>query len=363
MKNTASSKKNRPSLSTSPLGGVGNQGALDSSAPGHGYVFLDSIFSHLAEAREELEALATRKTLAVAEGSRESAELEEAEEEAVRVRIRRCLGLLQGVIRGAPGIMTAPHSQRGMGLPGEVAVTFKIPPKHTGLSSSSSSAAAVGVSAVSPAPLHAPPPLTPGMGGVGGARSSSTLTPALTANMGPPDKYLLEVHPMETVGSVRARVAVANGTGQAVDYTRLVAGGKALMMDVATCQEAGLVDGTTIFTLVSPSPMSNGVPGSAAIRAASDEERRNEDKSVHEGDLIAMRAEPFDELFRLLDCAHGLQVGGGGMDIDACGVLSTMLGVACGCNGLPVSLLFRRRGDLICLGRRRGYWGWGESRG
>lgn len=315
---TGSSKKTRPTLASSASGGLSSQSLGDSTAPGHGQVFLESIFSHLAEAREELEGVASRKAasmtttvMANAGGGNDGrVKQEEAEEEAVRVRIRRCLGLLQGVIRGAPGIMTAPHSQRGMGLPEEVAVTFKVSPKHAGLSATSSSSVAGGAgSVVSPAPMHAPPPPpVSAMGSLGSVGGNSNLTPALSANMGPPDKYLLEVHPMETVGSVRARVAIANGTGQAVDYTRLVAGGKSLTLDAVTCQEAGLVDGTTMITLVSPNPMMNGVPGSAAIRAASDEERRRADKTVHEGDIIATQTEPFEELFRLLECAHGLQV-------------------------------------------------------
>ncbi|CAM9396814.1 unnamed protein product, partial [Scytosiphon promiscuus] len=134
------------------------------------------------------------------------------EEQAVRVRLERCLALVQGVIRGAPGVMTPAHSNRGMGLPWEVTVL----------------------------------------------------------------RFVLEVHPLETVGSLRARVACI--ARQAPDYTRLLSGGKAIQMDSSTISDAGVKDGTTLWTLRSQTALVEG-----------------------------MSIGPFEELFRLLECAHGLE--------------------------------------------------------
>lgn len=310
-----SSKKNRSSLYSFDSASTAGQGdspflAVVSSPQGHGQVFRDSIFSHLAEARKELEKLAEAKKASGSPGARDSGvraglEVEagtlsvaggngrsvgEAEEEAVRVRLRRCLGLLQGVIRGAAGKMTPAHADRGMGLPWEVSISMVVkgPPKHAAPAGMSSTTAA-GTASISSTSV------VPGGGPAGALPSPPTSS-----------KYVLEVHPMETVGSLRARVAVANGRGQAADNTRLVAG-KPLQDDLRTCQEVNVTEGTTVVTLVTPSVVSSGTAWSQAMRHASDQEQRDTGPR-HDGDVIAMQDEPFDELFRLLECAHGLQV-------------------------------------------------------
>lgn len=304
-----SSKKTRPAPSTNSTAQVATAitGTSDSSIPsvapplGHSQSFLDSIFLHLAEAREELEQLAEVKNNGLASsGSQAMATVAmgsvvgggdalpgtpspvgEAEEEAVRVRLRRCLGLLQGVIRSASGTMSPAHAHRGMGMPGEVLV--KVGPRGTGagISSSSSSSLVAGAGdGVLPHPL--------------------------------PSKYLLEVHPLETVGSVRARLATANGSG--VDYTRMAANGKTLGIDWYTCQESGIGHKVILITIVTPSNQKFGGAQAQVTRANEDAKRRRAELTRHEGDVIAMQDEPFNELFRLLECAHGLQVKSYGSD-------------------------------------------------
>lgn len=315
----SSSKKTRPAPSadstpaaTAITGTASSTLAVDSSpafaspspAVGHSQSFLESIFSHLAEAREELEQLADSKhkvltpssgeTLGVeppaaaaavswgsgSTGAGESATVAgdaavgDAEEEAIRVRLRRCLGLLQGVIRGASGVMSAAHAHRGMGLPGEVSV--RVGPRGAGgagLSSASSALSSAG-EGVLPHPL--------------------------------PNKYLLEVHPLETIGSVRARLAAANGT--CVDNTRMAANGKNIGTDAWTCEEAGIGHKAVLITIVTPNHHKFGGAEAQATRANEDAKRRRADPTMHEGDVIAMQDGLFDELFRLLECAHGLKV-------------------------------------------------------
>lgn len=336
-----SSKKTRPAPSadstpaaTAITGTGGAALAMDSSpafaspppAVGHSQSFLESIFLHLAEAREELEQLADSKHKTLTSSSGESpgvkppaaaavswssgstgagegatvagdAVVGDAEEEAIRVRLRRCLGLLQGVIRGASGVMSAAHAHRGMGLPGEVSV--RVGPRgagSAGLSSASSALSAAG-EGVLPHPL--------------------------------PNKYLLEVHPLETVGSVRARLAAANGT--CVDNTRMAANGKNIGTDGWTCEEAGIGHKAVLITIVTPNHHKFGGAEAQATRANEDAKRRRADPTRHEGDVIAMQDGLFDELFRLLECAHGLKVrrksrlvGGGGC-WDRCGLDSNPL--------------------------------------
>ncbi|CAM9556174.1 unnamed protein product, partial [Sphacelaria rigidula] len=197
----------------------------------------------------------------------------DAEEEAIRVRLRRCLGLLQGVIRGASGVMSAAHAHRGMGLPGEVSV--RVGPRGAGSAglSSASSALSTAGEGVLPHPL--------------------------------PNKYLLEVHPLETVGSVRARLAAANGT--CVDNTRMAANGKNIGTDGWTCEEAGIGHKAVLITIVTPNHHKFGGAEAQATRANEDAKRRRADPTRHEGDVIAMQDGLFDELFRLLECAHGLK--------------------------------------------------------
>lgn len=156
--------------------------------------------------------------------------------------------------------------------------------------------------------------------GPGMSSSSSSSSASLVAGGGGdgvlphplPSKYLLEVHPLETVGSVRARLATANGSG--VDYTRMAANGKSLGVDWWTCQEAGIGHKVILITIVTPSTQKFGGAQAQATRANEDAKRRRADPARHEGDVIAMQDEPFDELFRLLECAHGLQVKSHGPD-------------------------------------------------
>lgn len=320
-------KKTRSSMAGISSGG----GDEDQAVPfppdsGHGQQsFLSSIFLHLAEARKELESLASFKKTGGLRGAGGNATgvVGDQEEHAVRVRLQRCLALVKGVIRGAPGIMTPAHSNRGMGLPWEVTLMVKAAPtKHvsgggiSGGSNSSSSSGAATASMVSSVRLHAAPPPLAGAAATPASSSSSTAW-----NSGPPDKYVIEVHPLETVGLLRARVAATNGLGNGADYTRLLCGGKALNVDGVTVADAGVTDGASIWTVGS----SNAVPGvlntsgggavkhagSGRVLGTSGEVnllRRKGSIVIHDGDVIAKQTGPFNELFRLLNCAHGLEV-------------------------------------------------------
>lgn len=306
--------------SSGSVSSEGSDGRRSSTSSGHGHQsFLECIFSHLAVAREELESLAAIKrsngfvsevttgseavagATSVLGGDSSGTGLanSEREEQAVRVRLERCLTLVKGVIRGAPGVMTAAHSNRGMGLPGEITVMVKTSTtKHpSGMSTNVSSiAAAVAASSAegSSAPSHAAPP---------------PLTGPLPLSAPPPDRYILEVHPMETIGSLRVRVAATNGSGKPADYTRLLSGGKALTMDDKTCEEAGIADGSSVYTLVNSNALLlTGMGEAQAERARQDEAKRRAVGAMHDGDVVAKQNGPFDELFRLLECAHGMEV-------------------------------------------------------
>lgn len=331
-------------------GGNGFQSAPPPSVPpsggGHGQQsFLTSIFSHLAEAREELESLAARKNTSDAgvgvsvsvggggsDGQGIGAEVSVAsgsgrEEQAVKVRLERCLALVRGVIRGAPGVMSPAHSNRGMGLPWEVNLFVRTNPSRYlggggGVSASIGSTAASAVS--STVPSHAPPPpLT----GPAAAPSSSSSSSASSWNSGPAEKFMLEVHPLETVGGLRSRVAATNGFGHAPEQTKLFCNGRLLQTDTSTVLEAGVGDGANMWMIVNPNAATGslgggggvGGGGGLALEKATLEEaakrRRQGGGSggggpVHDGDVIARQTGPFDELFRLLQCAHGLEVGG-----------------------------------------------------
>lgn len=251
----------------------------------------------------------------------------EREEQAVRVRLERCLALVQGVIRGAPGAMTPAHSNRGMGLPWEVTVLIKSPAgkQHLGGSlagnagGSTSSAAAVTPTVLMHTP---PPPLTAGTAGAATAVTAASHS----WTSGPPERYVLEVHPLETVGSLRRRVAATNGLGLAADYTRLLLNAKAITVDAATVTEAGVKDGSSLWTLQSSTALLDGMPVTTSVaqqqqqqaqRLRMEEMARRAGRGagagagggVHDGDVIAEQNGPFEELFRLLECAHGLEVG------------------------------------------------------
>ena len=310
------------SLTPAPGGG----GAGDHGGGGQ-QSFLSSIFLHLAEAREELESLAASKR------SGKSSAGGEREEQAVRVRLERCLALVRGVIRGAPGVMTPAHSNRGMGLPWEVTVLIKSPAgKHLGSSpANNNSTAGAGGSSTSAVLMHAPPPpLATGTGAVG----TATLAPTAASHSwtsGPPERYVLEVHPLETVGSLRKRVAATNGLGLTADYTRLLLNAKAITVDAATVTDAGVKDGCSLWTLQSSTALLDGMPVTSSVaqqhqqqaqRLRMEEIARRAGRgvgsasasaggAVHDGDVIAEKNGPFEELFRLLECAHGLEVGGG----------------------------------------------------
>eukprot|EP00903_Cladosiphon_okamuranus_P009694 g9223.t1 len=319
-----------PSSGTlTPASSSSGSGADDHGGGGQ-QSFLSSIFLHLAEAREELESLAASKrsgNSSFAGGGGGG----EREEQAVRVRLERCLALVRGVIRGAPGVMTPAHSNRGMGLPWEVTVLIKSPAgKHLGGSSANNNtnnnAGAGGSSATtSNVLMHAtPPPLATGTAAVAGA----TLAPAASHSWtsGPPERYVLEVHPLETVGSLRKRVAATNGLGLTADYTRLLLNAKAITVDAATVTDAGVKDGSSLWTLQSSTALLDGMPVASSVaqqqqqqaqRLRMEEMARRAGRgiggragavgAVHDGDVIAEQNGPFEELFRLLECAHGLE--------------------------------------------------------
>lgn len=328
-----------PSGSLTPASSSGGGGG---GGGGHGdggqQSFLASIFLHLAEAREELESLAASKRSG---GASSSAAGGEREEQAVRVRLERCLALVRGVIRGAPGVMTPAHSNRGMGLPWEVTVLIKSPAgkHHLGGSSannSNNSNAVAGVGGSSAAPsavlMHAPPPPL----ATGVTAGAATLAPAASHSWtsGPPERYVLEVHPLETVGSLRKRVAATNGLGLTADYTRLLLNAKAITVDAATVTDAGVKDGCSLWTLQSSTALLDGMPVTSSVahqqqqqahRLRMEEMARRAGRgigggggrggrggAVHDGDVVAEQNGPFEELFRLLECAHGLEVGGSG---------------------------------------------------
>ncbi|CAN0408281.1 unnamed protein product, partial [Hapterophycus canaliculatus] len=71
------------------------------------------------------------------------------------------------------------------------------------------------------------------------------------------ERFVLEVHPLETVGSLRARVASI--ARQAPDYTRLLSSGKAIQMDSSTVAGAGVKDGTILWTLRSQTALVEGM--------------------------------------------------------------------------------------------------------
>lgn len=277
--------------------------------------FLSSIFSHLAEARKELEALAAAKH---ASGSSAAGgggggvgqagvgdESDKRKEQAVRVRLERCLALVKGVIRGAPGVMTPAHSNRGMGLPWEVTVIIKSPVvKHLAAAGGGAGGLYGGASAsISGTVVSTHSSLAGGAGATPGGGTTASSSWAR-----PPEKYVLEVHPLETMGSLRVRVAATNGLGQAADYTRLLSGGKTLNMDGHTVSEAGIGDGANMLTITSNTPILSGLSGAQAERSRLDAAARQEGGTMHDGDVIAKQSGPFDELFRLLECAHGLEV-------------------------------------------------------
>lgn len=336
-------------------GGDGPQSAPPPSVPpsggGHGQQsFLTSIFSHLAEAREELESLAARKktsgagvgvSVSVGEGGGGGGDAEGIgagvcvasgsgrEEQAVKVRLERCLALVRGVIRGAPGVMSPAHSNRGMGLPWEVSLYVRTNPSRYlgsggGVSASVGSTSASAVS--STVPSHAPPPP---LAGPAAAPSSSSSSSASSWNVGPNERFMLEVHPLETVGALRVRVADANGLGLTPEQTKLFCNGKLLQSETSTVLEAGVGDGANMWTIVNPNAASGSLSGGggvggggggahAAEKAWLEEaaKRRRQGGGpggggpMHDGDVIARQTGPFDELFRLLQCAHGLEVGG-----------------------------------------------------
>lgn len=327
-------------------GGDANKSAPPPSVPSSGSYgqqsFLTSIFSHLAEAREELESLAARKKTGgggisggggggggggmggLGTGTSGSGR----EEQAIRVRLERCLALVKGVIRGAPGVMSPAHSNRGMGLPWEVTVFVRTnPSRYVGGGGVSGNVGSTAASAMSSTvPSHAPPPpLT----GPAAAPSSTSSSSASSWNSGSAEKFMLEVHPLETVGSLRARVAAMNGVGHAPELTKLFCNGKLLQTDAATVSEAGVGDGANMWMIVNPNAAAGtlggggGIAGGAGGGHAAEKARLEEAAKrrrqgggvggggpIHDGDVIARQTGPFDELFRLLQCAHGLEVSG-----------------------------------------------------
>ncbi|CAN0290208.1 unnamed protein product, partial [Laminaria digitata] len=159
--------------------------------------------------------------------------------------------------------MSPAHSNRGMGLPWEVTLFVRTNPSRYfggggggGVSSSVGSTAASGVS--STVPSHAPPPpLT----GPAAAPSSSSSSSASSWNSGPAEKFVLEVHPLETVGSLRARVAAMNGVGHAPELTKLFCNGKLLQADTSTVLEAGVGDGANMWMIVNPNAAAGSLAG------------------------------------------------------------------------------------------------------
>ena len=263
--------------------------------------FLSSIFSHLAEARAELEALAASKKSAKSDVTGGGGE---REEQAVRVCLERCIGLVKGVVRGAPGLMTPAHSNRDMGLPLEVMISVK----QTG-ARHASTGGGVSVSAVSSVPSTGSAVPSSSLASSTGVVASTSLPPP-PPPLAPPENYALEVHPLETLGSLRERVAATNGFGSLSEFTRLSCH-KSLSGDTQTMLEVGVTDGTGIWTILSAASVQGVVRASQAERHRMDDaERRDvEEKGlVHDGDVIAGQSGHFDELFRLLECAHGLKV-------------------------------------------------------
>lgn len=299
-------------------GGVSDEGG------GGGQVvqpFLASIFSHLAEAREELESLAAAKAKAkavkAAGGGLSGGELgggvsEGGGEQAVRVRLERCLALVRGVIRGAPGIMTPAHCNRGMGLPWEVNVLVKQAKLSGGIGVSGggglASNTSSSVSLLSSAPSHAVPSLVAGVGvGVAGMGAVGAASASSSASVPPQDRYVLEVHPLEAVGSLRERVTAASGLSVSADHMR-IASTKTHNQDTQTVVEAGVVDGCLIWAIASTNHVAGALPRAQVERSRQDEMLRQKGGATHDGDVIAKQSGPFDELFRLLECAHGLEV-------------------------------------------------------
>ena len=222
----------------------------------------------MTQARTELEALAaSRKS--------ECTEADEREHKAVRVRLEREIAFLKEGV-GGPSGKTAAHRNRGLGLPLEVVISAKQPgARHAGTGGSFAVSA---VSATSPA----------------GSAVTSKSTPL-------PENYALEVHPLETVGSLRNRMAAVNGFGSLSEFTRLTCG-KTLSGDTQTMLEVGVTDGTGIWTILS------AASAQGVVRASQMERHPMGETERHYGDVIAEQSVLFDELFRLLECARGLKV-------------------------------------------------------
>ncbi len=341
---SSSSSSSPPGAAAGAEGGASNQAVGSSGGDASGSAdhrgqqsFLSSIFLHLAEAREELESLAASKGSGRGGAGRHGGGGSEREEQAVRVRLERCLGLVRGVIRGAPGVMTPAHSNRGVGLPWEVTVSIKPTgaAKHHHLGGGGSSvgtaAGAAATAATSTVSMHAPPPpLATGTAGGAAATTTAVGVPPTAWTSGPPERYVLELHPLETVRSLRTRVAATNGMGLSADYTRLLLNGKAVQVDSATVAEAGIRDGSGLWTLPSSTALLDGMPAQQAQaqhapRPKMDEAARRAGRgggggsgsgggsaAAHDGDVIAEQDGPFEELFRLLECAHGLEVSESG---------------------------------------------------
>ena len=221
----------------------------------------------MTQARTELEALAASRNSA----NSECTEAEERQHEAVRVRQERQIAFLKEGVGGPSGMMTA-HRNRGLGLPLEVIISAK----QTGA-------------------RHA------GTGGSFAVLAVSATSPAGSAVTNLPENYALEVHPLETVGSLRKRMAAVNGFGSLSEFTRLTCG-KTLSGDTQTMLEVGVTDGTGIWTILS------AASAQGVVRASQMERHPMGETERHYGDVIAGQSVLFDELFRLLECARGLKV-------------------------------------------------------
>ncbi|CAM9713485.1 unnamed protein product, partial [Ascophyllum nodosum] len=142
---------------------------------------------------------------------------------------------------------------------------------------------------------------TGGSFAVSAVSATSPAGSAVTSKSTPlPENYALEVHPLETVGSLRNRMAAVNGFGSLSEFTRLTCG-KTLSGDTQTMLEVGVTDGTGIWTILS------AASAQGVVRASQMERHPMGETERHYGDVIAEQSVLFDELFRLLECARGLK--------------------------------------------------------
>ncbi|CAM9150961.1 unnamed protein product, partial [Phaeothamnion confervicola] len=265
--------------------------------------FVERIFRHLAEAREELQALRNRREEEGGGGgcggmaSEGEEEARRAKETDACARVQRCLGLLQGSLRTSKGHMYLSHRVRGMGARLHVVVHARRLPS------------------------------APAGGRSGGARMNRVekLEP-----------FTLDIHLLQTFSALR--LMVADHQNHSIQYTKLTYQPKSNFPEETTMLQLGICDGDEMSAFYQPIPSGFGVSAAhsgtntfathkqavslirqqqvaAAEEAAgraifSGSADRDMDgggggnDAVHMGDAIAADEDHFDVLFQLLEAVR-----------------------------------------------------------